>query len=91
VSFDQVGGGLMVIGGLVAWAIHSHHHRTRTIGVTAPPQRRARWTPPPPNHPVTQMRFRHLNVVNRCDNSVACLAKAHEPTCVRGRTIERDE
>lgn len=38
-------------------------------------------------HPVTPMRFRHLNVVNRCDGSIACLSKAHEPTCIRGRQI----
>jgi len=36
--------------------------------------------------PITSMRFRHLNVVNRCDGSVACMAKSHEPTCIRGRS-----
>lgn len=41
-------------------------------------------------NPVTPMRFRHLNVVNRCDSTLACLAKSHEPTCVRGRK-ERDD
>jgi hypothetical protein len=37
--------------------------------------------------PITPMRFRHLNVVDRCDMTLSCHARYHEPVCQRGRAI----
>jgi len=38
--------------------------------------------------PVSPTRFRHLNVIDRCDRTPGCHATSHEATCFRVRSHE---
>jgi len=37
--------------------------------------------------PITDKRWRALNVIDRCDFSAGCHARSHETGCVRGRIV----